>query len=743
MSNSSNIIEKIKILVSKINKSEFDYNEWLNRFNRLLILITVKNENIKKFDLLLLLEEGFRNFQNIITENNKFKKLFKIMLLKSIEIIDNDELIIITRILNGLINCTIKGNSIYQISFEKVLIENENELNKNDIDLNYLSFLFKYFFFFYFNIIFDINDNDEQNYFKDMIYSRIENIFKLNMKDVKQILIKYFYKLFLKTGIYLHVNNKSINYLFVDILSNYNKNTLFKVIFQEIILQKLKNEKSNFNFVYNTLLIDEKMKYYKTFIKQINENEVDIKNIIRNLFQNDMRFDISLIENKKQFIDFLSIEIMNNFTNFELFPKDFFITSNIEKNIFLDFCFYNIEFREFYRLKNYYEDELPQYINSSFSIKKFLNSPYNIIQKYICGNNNIGNEIDDNLNFYESFLILLLLFQIYKSLNNNNDEIKSLIKIYFNKCFELTCKEQELFVCFFNYILLIDNELNELCFYSLEANRKFFELSNINNNKYMKIIFSYYIFSINYFSKLNLPQETFLKEIDLIIKYIKIMNKFCENYNLSKLQYLNIQLVCILIKLLIINDDYKNNLEYYFEYCLFCYKKLNYDYNKFELRKVSKFVFECPNCKKYNMFLNINKSYINSLNKEIKEKIIYILINGNFDNFEIILTRNLGEFRSLKDERYLFIKVIEIEIQSIIKLIKYSNINIIDNQEQKFPNYYDLMKNPLLFEEKYINPIFDISFKLYLNVLKNPNKIKEYIDKIKLLYWIVYSKRKY
>ena len=77
--NPPEITEKIKLLGSSINK-DFDYNEWLNRFNRLLILITVKNENIKKFDLLLLLEEGFRNFQNIITENNKFKKLFKIIL---------------------------------------------------------------------------------------------------------------------------------------------------------------------------------------------------------------------------------------------------------------------------------------------------------------------------------------------------------------------------------------------------------------------------------------------------------------------------------------------------------------------------------------------------------------------------------------------------------------------------------------------------------------------------------------
>ena len=742
MSNSSEISEKIKILVSMI-KSEFDYNEWLNRFNRLLILITVKNENLKKFDLLVLLEEGFRNFQNIIAENNKFKKLFKIILLKSIDIIDNDELIIITRILNGLINCTIKGNSIYQISFERVLIENENELSKNDIDLYYLSFLFKYFLFFYFNIHFDINDNDEQNYFKEIIYSRIENIFQLNMKNVKQIFIKYFYKLFQKTDIYLYTNNKIINYLFVDILSNYNKNNFFKKIFQEIILQKLKNEKSNFNIVYNTLLIDEKMKYYKTFIKQVNENEIDIKNIIRNLFKPNMTFDMTLIDNKKQFIDFLSIEIMNNFKNFELFPKDFFIISNKEKNIFSDFSFYNIEFREFYRLKNYYEEELLQYINSSYLIKKFLNSPYNIIQKYICGNNNIGNELDDNLNFYESFLILLLLYQIYKSSNNYNDEIKSLIKVYFNKCFEFTCKEQELFVCFFNFILLIDNELYEVCFYSLEANRKFFELSNINNNKYMKIIFSYYIFSINYFSKLNLPQETFVKEIDLIIKYIKIMNKFCENYNLSKLQYLNIQLVCILIKLLIKNDNYNNNIEHYFEYCFFCYKKLNYEFNKFELRKISKYVFECPKCKKYNIFLNINKTYINSLNQEIKEKIINILINGTFDNFEVILNRNLGEFKNLKDERYLFIKVIEIEIKSIFKLIKYSNINFIENNEKQYPNYYELVKNPLLYDEKYINPIFDISFKSYLSVLKNPNKIKEYIDKIKLLYWIVYSKRKY
>ena len=65
-----------------ISKSEFDYNEWLKRFNRILILITVKNENIKTFDLLILLEEGFRNFQNIIAENNKFKKLFKRILLK-------------------------------------------------------------------------------------------------------------------------------------------------------------------------------------------------------------------------------------------------------------------------------------------------------------------------------------------------------------------------------------------------------------------------------------------------------------------------------------------------------------------------------------------------------------------------------------------------------------------------------------------------------------------------------------
>ena len=727
-----------------ISKSEFDYNEWLKRFNRILILITVKNENIKTFDLLILLEEGFRNFQNIIAENNKFKKLFKRILLKSIEIIDNDELIIISRILNGLINCTIKGNSIYQISFEKMIIENVNELNKIDIDLNYLSFLFKYFFFFYFNIHFDINDNDEQNYFKEIFYSRIENIFQLNMKEVKEILIKYFYKLFLQTNIYLHVNNKNINYLFVDILTNYNKNTVFKKIFQEIILQKLKNEKSNFNIVYNILLIDEKMKYYKTFIKPVNENEIDIKSFIRNLFQSDMIFDLSLIENKKQFIDFLSIEVMNNFKNFELLPKNLFITSNNEKNIFSDFCFYNIEFREFYSLKNYYEDELPQYVTSSYSIKKFLNSPYNIVQKYICGNINIGNEIDNNLNFYESFLILLLLFQIYKSLNNsNNEEIKSLIKIYFNKSFELTCKEQELFVCFFNFILLIDNELYEVCFYSLEANRKFFELSNINNNKYMKIIFSYYIFSINYFSKLNLPQETFVKEIDLIIKYIKIMNKFCENYNLSKLQYLNIQLVCILIKLLIKNDNYNNNIEHYFEYCFFCYKKLNYEFNKFELRKISKYVFECPKCKKYNIFLNINKTYINSLNQEIKEKIINILINGTFDNFEVILNRNLGEFKNLKDERYLFIKVIEIEIKSIFKLIKYSNINFIENNEKQYPNYYELVKNPLLYDEKYINPIFDISFKSYLSVLKNPNKIKEYIDKIKLLYWIVYSKRKY
>ncbi len=738
--NPPEITEKIKLLGSSFNK-DFDYNEWLNKFNKLLILIITKNEDAKKFDLLLLLEEGFRNYQTIRAENKNFKKVFKILLLKSINIFDNDELIIITKILNGLINCSIKGNSIYQISFKLINVENKDELNENNIDLNYLSFLFKYFLFFYFNINFNVHH--KQIYFKEIIYSRIENIFQLNLNKIKNIFVKHFSKLFQKIGIFIYTVPKTINNVFVDILSKLGKNEIFQRLLKEICNEKLKNENSDFNIIYNSLFIEEQINYYNNFIKQENENDIDIKSLFKLFLKNDIKFDIHLVNNKKTFTDFLSNEVMNNFENFELFPQDFFISSNDTNNVFSDFSFYNIEYREFYLLKNCYEDELPQYSNNNYIINKFLNSPYQIVQTFICGNKNIGEQINENLNFEEYFLILLLLYQVYKSNHDKNEEIKSLINLYFNKTFEQTCKEQELYVSFFNFILLIDKELNDVCLYSLEANRKFFELSKINNNKYMKIIFSYYIFSINYFSKLNLPQETFLKEIDLIIKYIKIMNKFCENYNLSKLQYLNIQLVCILIKLLIINDDYKNNLEYYFEYCLFCYKKLNYDYNKFELRKVSKFVFECPNCRKYNMFLNINKSYINSLNKEIKEKIIYILINGNFDNFEIILSRNLGEFRSLKDERYLFIKVIEIEIQSIIKLIKYSNINIIDNQEQKFPNYYDLMKNPLLFEEKYINPIFDISFKLYLNVLKNPNKIKEYIDKIKLLYWIVYSKRKY
>lgn len=740
--NPPEITEKIKLLGSSINK-DFDYNEWLNKFNKLLILIITKNENAKKFDLLLLLEEGFRNYQSIIAENKNFKKVFKILLLKSINIFDNDELIIITKILNGLINCSIKGNSIYQISFELINVENKDELNENYIDLNYLSFLFKYFLFFYFNINFNVHH--KQIYFKEIIYSRIENIFQLNLNNIKNIFVKHFSKLFQKIGIFIYTIPKTVNNLFVDILSKLGKNELFQRLLKEICNEKLKNENSDFNIIYNSLFIEEQIKYYNNFIKQENENDIDIKSLFKLFLKNDIKFDIHLVNNKKKFTDFLSNEVMNNFENFELFPQDFFISSNDTNNVFSDFSFYNIEYREFYLLKNCYEDELPQYSNNNYIINKFLNSPYQIVQTFICGNKNVGEQINDNLNFEEYFLILLLLYQVYKSNQDKNEEIKSLINLYFNKTFEQTCKEQELYVSFFNFILLIDKELNDVCLYSLEANRKFFELSKINNNKYMKIIFSYFIFSINYINKLEISQDIFLKEIDLIVKYIKIMNKFCENYNLSKLQYLNIQLICILIKIFLIDNDYQNNnfIEQFFEYCLFCYKKIDYQYHNFKIKKISDYLFECPNCKKYNIFLKINKPYINSLNKEKKQNILQILLNGNIDNFETILTKNLGEYRNSKDERYIFLKLIEIEIKSIFKLIKKFDINIYYIKEETYPNYFNFIKNPLSFDEKYINPIFDISYKLYLNLLKDPEKSKEYIDKIKLLFWIVYSKRKY
>ena len=218
------ITEKLKLLGCSINK-DFDYNEWLNRFNKLLILIITKNENAKKFDILLLLEEGFRNYQSIIAENKNFKKVFKILLLKSINIFDNDELIIITKILNGLINCSIKGNSNYQISFELINVENKDELNENDIDLNYLSFLFKYFLFFYFNINFYVHH--KHNYLKEIIYSRIENIFQLNLNKIKNIFVKQFSKLFNKIGIFIHTIPKTVNNLFIDILSKLGKNVIF------------------------------------------------------------------------------------------------------------------------------------------------------------------------------------------------------------------------------------------------------------------------------------------------------------------------------------------------------------------------------------------------------------------------------------------------------------------------------------------------------------------------------------
>ena len=272
--NPPEITEKIKLLGSSINK-DFDYNEWLNKFNKLFILIITKNENAKKFDLLLLLEEGFRNYQSIRAENKNFKKVFKILLLKSINIFDNDELIIITKILNGLINCSIKGNSIYQISFELINVENKDELNENYIDLNYLSFLFKYFLFFYFNINFNVLH--KLNYFKEIIYSRIENIFQLNLNNIKNIFVKYFSKLFQKIGIFIYTIPKTVNNLFVDILSKLGKNELFQRLLKEICNEKLKNENSDFNIIYNSLFIEEQIKYYNNFIKQENENDIDIK----------------------------------------------------------------------------------------------------------------------------------------------------------------------------------------------------------------------------------------------------------------------------------------------------------------------------------------------------------------------------------------------------------------------------------------------------------------------------------
>ena len=776
----NNRFKKLKekdIIYSNISKNNLNYfkfkkSYFLSNFNLKKYSYGLKSEfiiNLNPLNKLIFFENKITNYSLPIilfyfciyskSENKLNKNKFE--LLKLIENKKEKVKIInyyyVFKIPFNFI-CTL--NSIWKNNFKFFYNLNIHKLNLNykilfklknlKLFLNHTKIKkFNNFIFKTYNKKFFISSFNHFSIYNTNSYKIIENVdllyffkFNNNYKKIKS----YFYNKssFNFNEIFLFNNFNKVSYLYINnlikIFNNFNKNISYLLFIN-----------SSLNFfiltIFYKLLNKNKATIKKTnLFFLIEKNKLNLKNNKNNInFKKIINFEIYF--NKK--IGIWSFYFLlptlkttinsNNFSTIfnKIKNKSFYNFLEIKEEKDLFFYNFSLNIIKFYKSITFFSF-------NSMDLKKIFNLDKKKILLYNINNFNVYNiylfkSNIYNLNYFNYLFLSFLCLEneVEKNKNNINKYFNKINKLYYNKSFLLfNIKKIKKSSILKKFILKQKN----LIYFKIKNNNKVkkTELKNFNKYNFYLILF-YFVFNINFLSKLN-----FLSNFSLI----KIKNKYKINKKKKKILYLKKDVIYFYfssyvfslllsdIKIQFFNLKYLNNFNFSKIILTFLkLKKINYsNFKKINILKKNlkilyffKYNINIGNNIKYNLIFyniifykfikNINLiliifyKFIKKFNNRKVNNFINKINKKFFSNFSI---NNIISYNDLLVLLFYYRhSILDFNINKLKKFIyikKFDNINdfFIFDKNKKFKN--------ILFNKKKIE-----DFYLFLNQKNNSN----------------------
>lgn len=664
------VIKKICLLIKK-NISDFNTIE----YEKIVGYLSCSWDYYSEYKILEYLN-NISNTENVKIDNNILKKINKSLnyneinnydiikkdVKKYIKELNNNKLVI------GYYNVNKKNNYKYYISpeyFNKLVNDNiflENEYNKpinsickydkefNKIEINEFDFTIieNEFFIYYnnYNLLYNFNNEKENNKLLENIYENINNNLKLINID------KNNYKELIKS------ENINILSLEIEFFEKINLENLFNNIDL--------NEKCPINIYIYKNQQRKKEKKYKLYRKENNipylQNDILNKIISEKSIFNESHIIFKFIIDNNNFYDVIILENSKVFINLNLKNK---IISNIDRS---DIIKYLNECMNFLKLKIGNREN----INSELELNYLINNNYIKINNV---KNDISSEIKFNINLQE-FIdkysikenIKQILFNYLILFNSYVDINIDIINVLYNKInnsiintgnSDIILNNKEKINDVYNLKIMNDNinlyykkSYNSNSYNYLEKYFKYImtksgkdkgSLLNCNMNEYRKNKFDDYLLTGNLENSSDIRNDV---NVMKLLEYIDNNNNYyCQDIlnNVNKSSNINIIInynnLIITVQNIYSFNELDNIKDFFMNFIKFIY--IN---NKSEnILKLTNDLYTIKNNKLYNIYNNLYNIYNYPENINFNEIYIYNI----FKNIERIKEKKKNESKEI------------------------------------------------------------------------------------------------